>query len=35
MIEPLLFEEHLFMMLVPMMLVGAAPIFNLYEPAPR
>jgi hypothetical protein len=35
MIGPLPLEEYLFMVLVPMMLVGAALIFNLYEPAPR
>jgi len=28
-------EEYLFMVLVPMMLVGGTLIFNLYEPAPR
>jgi lycopene cyclase domain-containing protein len=37
MIGPLPLEEYLFMMLVPMMLVGAALAFkvNLYESAPR
>lgn len=33
--RPLPLEKYLFMMLVLMMFVGAALIFNLYEPAPR
>jgi hypothetical protein len=33
--RPLPLEEYLLMVLVPMMLVGAALIFNLYEPPAR